>query len=155
MLALRRWSINNARPLKKIYRALENLLVRLHPVLERLGYRRVDKVFLGVEKIAKGVLFDSQSCGQCILDATGMACPMNCPKELRNGPCGGVREDGHCEVDPDMYCVWVLAWEGNKHLAEENFPIQQVQPPLDNRLRNTSAWLRKVRKRTNTNDLTG
>nr|WP_245947992.1 methylenetetrahydrofolate reductase C-terminal domain-containing protein [Halomonas montanilacus] len=28
-------------------------------------------------------------CGQCILSSTGMSCPMNCPKSLRNGPCGG------------------------------------------------------------------
>jgi hypothetical protein len=84
-----------------------------------------------------------------------MACPMNCPKSLRNGPCGGVRANGKCEVDPEMECVWVLAWEGNKRLGEQNYPIQVVQPPVDNRLRNTSAWLREVRKRTNTEDFTG
>jgi hypothetical protein len=84
-----------------------------------------------------------------------MACPMNCPKEMRNGPCGGVHADGKCEIEPEMACVWVLAWEGNKRLAEENYPIQTVQPAIDNRQRNTSAWLRAVRKRTNTSDLTG
>jgi hypothetical protein len=54
-----------------------------------------------------------------------------------------------------MDCVWVLAWEGNKRLGEQDYPIQVVQPPVDNRLRNTSAWLREVRKRTNTDELTG
>lgn len=155
MYALRRWSVNNARPLQKIYQGLENLLVKMHPVLEWLGYRRIDKAFLGVEKIAKGVLFDSRSCGQCILDATGMACPMNCPKELRNGPCGGVLPNGNCEVNPDMVCVWVLAWEGNKQLTDMDYPIQSVQPQVDNRLWNTSAWLRAVRERTDTKELTG
>ena len=29
-------------------------------------------------------------CGQCALPVTGYACPMTCPKQLRNGPCGGV-----------------------------------------------------------------
>ena len=38
-------------------------------------------------------------CGQCVLHSTGMTCPMTCPKTLRNGPCGGVREDGDCEVE--------------------------------------------------------
>jgi hypothetical protein len=155
MYALRRWSVHKARPLKRLYESLENILAKMHPALEWLGYRRMDKVFLGVEKIAKGVLFDSRSCGQCILGSTGMVCPMNCPKELRNGPCGGVGLDGKCEVKPEMVCVWVLAWEGNKRLAEEDQPIQIVQPAIDNRQRNTSAWLRAVRKRTNTSDITG
>ena len=152
MHALRQWSVNNARPLRVVYDGLENILVKMHPLFEWLGYRRIDKVVLGIEKVSKGVLFDSQSCGQCVLSSTGMACPMNCPKSLRNGPCGGVRADGTCEVDPEMVCVWVLAWEGNKRLGEQDLPIQVVQPPVDNRLRNTSAWLRMVRKRTNTED---
>ena len=44
---------------------------------------------------------DSQSCGQCIVGYTGLSCPMNCPKKMRNGPCGGVRPDGRCEVEPE------------------------------------------------------
>ena len=155
MYALRRWSVRHARSLNDLYDAVERALVKLHPVLAKLGYRRIDKAALGVEKVTKGVLFDSQSCGQCILGSTGMACPMNCPKELRNGPCGGVRADGKCEVLPDMDCVWVLAWEGNKRLGVTDYPIQVVQPPIDNRLRNTSAWLREVRKKTGTEETEG
>lgn len=147
MQALRRWSVRNARPLKALYEVLEDCLVNINPFLEWLGHWRIDKVVLGIEKLTKGALFDSQSCGQCILGSTGMACPMNCPKNIRNGPCGGVRANGKCEVDPRMDCVWVLAWEGNKRLGGQQYPIQVVQPPLDNRLRNSSAWLREVRKR--------
>ena len=155
MYALRRWSVRHARYLNELYEALENALVKLHPLFEKLGYRRIDKVVLGVEKVSKGLLFDSKSCGQCILGSSGMACPMNCPKELRNGPCGGVRADGKCEVLPDMDCVWLLAWEGNKRLGVTDYPIQVVQPPVDNRLRNTSAWLREVRRRTDTEETEG
>ncbi len=155
MYVLRRWSANNAKPLLAPYDGLENVLVKMHPLFEWLGYRRIDKWVLGVEKVSKGLLFDSQSCGQCILGSTGMACPMNCPKFLRNGRGGGVRADGKCEIDPEMKCVWVLAWEGNKRLGEQNYPIQVVQPPVDNRLHDTSAWLREVRKRTNADDFTG
>jgi hypothetical protein len=155
MYALRQWSVKNARPMKALYDGLEGVLLKLHPVFEWLGYRRIDKFVLGIEKVSKGLLFDSQSCGQCILGSTGMACPMNCPKSMRNGPCGGVRADGKCEVDPEMDCVWLLAWEGNKRLAEQSYPIQVVQPPVDNRLRNTSAWLREVRKLTKTDEHTG
>jgi hypothetical protein len=155
MYALRQWSVKNARPMRALYDGLEGILVKMHPLFEWLGYRRIDKFVLGIEKVSKGLLFDSQSCGQCILGSTGMACPMNCPKSMRNGPCGGVRADGKCEVDPEMDCVWLLAWEGNKRLAEQSYPIQVVQPPVDNRLRNTSAWLREVRKLTKTDEHTG
>ena len=153
MYALRRWSVRHAGSLKDFYESFENWLVKLHPAFEKLGYERLDKLVLGVEKMTKGALFDSQSCGQCILSSTGMACPMNCPKELRNGPCGGVRADGKCEVLPAMDCVWVLAWEGNKRLGIGNYPMQSVQPPVDQRVRNTSAWLREVRKRTGAEEI--
>ena len=72
---------------------------------------------------------------------------MNCPKTMRNGPCGGVRADGKCEVKPEMNCVWVEAWEGNKRLQEDEYPIQFLQPAIDNRKIGTSAWLREVRNR--------
>jgi hypothetical protein len=145
---MRSWSVRNARWLKRVYEGLETALVRLDPLLRRVGHKRLDKPFLAVEKMTKGVLFDSQSCGQCIVGFTGMSCPMNCPKHLRNGPCGGVRADGNCEIKPDMPCVWVLAWEGNKRFREDEYPIQVVQPAVDNRFLGTSAWLREVRHRT-------
>jgi hypothetical protein len=141
--------VKNARWLKHAYGALEALLVWLSPVLRRIGYERLDRPFAAVEKMTKGMLLDSQNCGQCIVGFTGMSCPMNCPKKLRNGPCGGVRPDGNCEVRPSMKCVWVLAWEGNKRFRENGYPIQTVQPAVDNRLVGTSAWLREVQLRTN------
>ena len=148
MYRMRAWSVRNARWLKHAYDGVETVLVWLNPLLRRIGHDRLDRPFVAVEKVTKGLLFDSQSCGQCIVGFTGLSCPMNCPKRLRNGPCGGVRANGRCEVKPDMPCVWVLAWEGNKHLREDDYPIQVVQPAVDNRLLGTSAWLREVRHRT-------
>ena len=147
MYRMRRWSVRNARWLKKLYHGIENGLSLCHPLFKRIGYKRLDKPFVVIEKMTKGILLDSQSCGQCIVGSTGLSCPMNCPKTMRNGPCGGVRADGKCEVKPEMDCVWVNAWEGNQQLSENEHPIQHVQPALDNRLRNTSAWLREVRIR--------
>lgn len=137
--------MRHARGLKQLYSAFEKVLLWLHPVFDKIGYQRLDRSFLVVEKVTKGALFDSQSCGQCVIGSTGLACPMNCPKSMRNGPCGGVRPDGKCEVDPEMDCVWVLAWEGNKQMTNAEYPIQFVQPPVDARLKDTSAWLRAVR----------
>lgn len=147
MYRMRSWSVRNARWLKKLYHGIESMLTFAAPLWRRIGYGRLDKPFLLLEKASKGFLFDSQSCGQCIVGFTGMSCPMNCPKTMRNGPCGGVRADGKCEVKPEMNCVWVLAWEGNKRLKENEYPIQFVQPAIDNRKIGTSAWLREVRRR--------
>lgn len=146
MYGRRRWSARNARWLSAAYRGLERFLILLHPLFARLGYTRLDPVFLLVEKPLKGFLFDSQSCGQCVLSETGMSCPNNCPKTMRNGPCGGVRPDGSCEVKPDMPCVWVLAWEGRQRMKQRGPAVNATLPAVDARLQNTSAWLRKVRE---------
>ena len=146
MKSVRLWSIRQSRWLKLVYEGIEATLTLLNPLLKRIGYERLDKPFAAVERTIKGFLFDSQSCGQCTLGSTGMACPMNCPKTLRNGPCGGVRANGNCEVDPDMVCVWVTSWEGSKLMGSPESTIQIIQAPVDVRLKGTSAWLRAVRK---------
>lgn len=145
MYRMRSWSVRHARWLKRLYAGVERALVSLDPIFRRIGYERLDKPFVAVEKLTKGFLLDSQNCGQCIVGFTGLSCPMNCPKKMRNGPCGGVRSDGHCEVDPAMTCVWVLAWEGNKRLQEDDYPLQVVQSPVDHQLIGSSAWLREAR----------
>ena len=153
MKRVRYWSVRNADWLHVVYQGLEKLLLALHPLLAKVGYRRLDAPFARVEKIVKGFLFDSKSCGQCTLGSTGLACPMNCPKTLRNGPCGGVRADGGCEIDPEMTCVWVTAWQGSQRVGQPDTTIQVIQPPLDSRLNGTSAWLREVRTKLGIKDL--
>ena len=144
---MRRWSARNARWLNALYESFEACLVALHPLFKLIGYQRLERGFAAVERVSKGFLFDSQSCGQCTLGSTGMVCPMNCPKTLRNGPCGGVRADGSCEVDPAMTCVWVVAWEGSRHLRDGEQAIQVIQNPVDIRLKGRSAWLRAARQK--------
>ena len=70
----------------------------------------IEAVFVQGEKITKGIVFDCKMCGDCVLHSTGMTCPMTCPKNLRNGPCGGVLANGHCEIVPEMMCVWVVGF---------------------------------------------
>ncbi len=144
---LRAWSVRNAALLEKIYATFERGLLALDPLFRAVGYERSEKPVAFVERHAKGLLFDCRMCGQCILTATGMSCPMTCPKQLRNGPCGGVRPNGTCEVIPDAPCVWVKAWEGSRNMAAGD-GILAVQPPVDQSLRETSSWLRVARRAT-------
>jgi hypothetical protein len=147
MYAVRLWSIRHARLMEGIYRLFEPTLVTLGPILSRIGYARLEMPVAAIERQVKGFLFDCQMCGQCALSSTGMSCPMNCPKNLRNGPCGGVRADGHCEVKPEMKCVWVAAWEGAQRMRA-CMVIVDGQKPVDHSLRGTSSWLRVVREKT-------
>lgn len=101
----------------------------------------VERILLPLEKISKEVVFDCRMCGQCILHETGLTCPMRCPKNLRNGPCGGVRPDGNCEVYPDKPCVWLLAVKRAGRLPLWHDRVGRLQPPVDWRLQSTSAWI--------------
>jgi len=148
MYAVRQWSVRHARGLNTFYKGFEATLVALAPLLRRVGYQRLERPVAALERGVKGLLFDCRMCGQCILSATGMSCPMNCPKNLRNGPCGGVRANGHCEVRPEMKCVWVQAVAGAQLIPEGAQALAQVQVAVDRRLQGKSSWLRVVRLRT-------
>jgi hypothetical protein len=102
---------------------------------------RLERLFVWLERWSKGALFDCRMCGQCVLHDTGMTCPMTCPKNLRNGPCGGVRLNGNCEIKPDMPCVWVQAWERSKRMPVYGGEILHIQVPVNHSLKDTSAWI--------------
>jgi hypothetical protein len=122
------------------YFVSRRLILATYPLLKRLRPRLAERALTRGEEQIKGYAFNCQMCGQCILHSTGMTCPMTCPKNLRNGPCGGVRPDGRCEVIPEMPCVWVQAWERSRQMLIYADQIQTVQPPLNRALQGTSAW---------------
>ncbi len=138
--SLRFWSVRHARLLETLYGALERTLLVGTPLLRRIGFGRLERPVAAAERALKGALFDCRMCGQCILSSTGMSCPMNCPKGMRNGPCGGVRSDGHCEVYSEMPCVWVQAWRGSRAM-QGGERILHSQAPVDHRLKGRSSWL--------------
>jgi len=140
---IRQWSVTHSRKLEAFYHSFEPVLVWLHPLFKTFGYGRLEKPVRILEKTIKGLMFDCQMCGRCALSKTGMSCPMNCPKSIRNGPCGGVRLDGNCEVKPEMRCVWVEAWRGSQQMRDSE-AIRQVQLPINNLLKDSSSWLRVV-----------
>jgi hypothetical protein len=72
---------------------------------------------------------------------------MNCPKNLRNGPCGGVRANGNCEVKPDMRCVWVEGFEGSERMVAGKSAIRVVQIAVDRQLEGRSSWLKVAQEK--------
>ena len=94
-ISLKYWSIRNSKLLEWFYNRFEAGFIKLHPLFKAIGYDRVEKPIAAFESAVKGVLFDCRMCGMCALSSTGMSCSMNCPKQLRNGPCGGVRANGN------------------------------------------------------------
>jgi len=97
--------------------------------------------FGNFEHINKVALFGCMDCGDCGLFDVAFLCPMSqCPKNQRNGPCGGSYE-GWCEVYPDRKCIWVKAYERLKGHKEENSIGDYIVPPCDWELTGTSSWL--------------
>ena len=80
----------------------------------------VKHLFESLEHLAKTALFHCMNCGDCALFDIAYVCPMSqCPKNQRNGACGGSYE-GWCEVYPnEKKCVWVQAYERYKAYHEE------------------------------------
>lgn len=82
-----------------------------------------------VERTIKGPLFGCRMCGNCLLQETAFICPMECPKGLRNGPCGGSTPE-HCYVDPSRPCIWYKIYERAEKMGRLD-RLMEVFPPLD------------------------
>lgn len=136
-----RWLRNHPRLLERAYQITLAAFTRLDPLIRRIGYSRASRLMRPVEEASKGAIFDCRMCGMCVLHSTGMICPMTCPKSLRNGPCGGVRANGHCEVIPEMMCVWVEAVARASQLSHHGPELLHIQPPLNHLLKDSSAWI--------------
>src|SRR5512134_192666 len=88
-----------------------------------------NRLLENLEYAIKGPLFGCRMCGNCMLQETAYICPMECPKGLRNGPCGGSTPDG-CYVDPTRPCVWHRIYERAERLGTTD-RLLEVLPPLD------------------------
>jgi methylenetetrahydrofolate reductase (NADPH) len=82
-----------------------------------------------IEIAIKGPLFGCRMCGNCLLQETAFICPMECPKGLRNGPCGGSTPE-KCYVDETRPCIWYKIYERSFKLGREEL-LLEVLPPLD------------------------
>lgn len=96
------------------------------------------------ERVVKGPLFGCRMCGNCLLQETAFICHMECPKGIRNGPCGGVN-NGYCYVDPTRRCAWHLIYERSRRMHREH-KLLEVLPPVDWDRAGTETWGEVVRK---------
>lgn len=136
-------SARRTRTLQSLYDSFCKVAPLFKPVITSLGTQRSGRLLARVERCVKGALFNCQMCGECVLSSTGMVCPMNCGKKLRNGPCGGVSDDCRCEVRPEMYCVWLSAYEGAVQTGDPT-AINRIQPPLDHGKQGSATWLKII-----------
>jgi hypothetical protein len=91
-----------------------------------------------IELAVKQPLFGCEACGNCVLGHLEYVCPQTCPKQMRNGPCGGT-QFGRCEV-VDRPCIWVDVYERAKAL-HRIADLKRFIPAPDRSLRGTSSWI--------------
>lgn len=108
----------------------------LYPIKreESLGRRTL----AAVERLVKGPLFGCRMCGNCLLQETAFICPMECPKGLRNGPCGGSTPQ-QCYVDESRPCIWYKIYDRSVRMGREEM-LLEVLPPLDWEKVGTETW---------------
>ncbi|NLC57065.1 MAG: hypothetical protein GX774_09530 [Armatimonadetes bacterium] len=108
---------------------------------------------LAAADVFKRRTFGCVQCGDCVADYLGytLCSQGRCYKELRNGPCGGSRIDGTCEVNPDQQCVWNLAYLAT--LAQHEDPrkfAETLVPPRDWSLNRTHSLANHYKHLDNT-----
>jgi 5-methyltetrahydrofolate--homocysteine methyltransferase len=97
-----------------------------------------------VERRVKGAMFGCRMCGNCLLQETAYICPMECPKGLRNGPCGGSTPEG-CYVEPRRPCIWHRIYERAERRGTSD-RLLEVQPPLDWGRVGRETWFEVLQK---------
>jgi methylenetetrahydrofolate reductase (NADPH) len=117
---------------------LRRALTRLFAWIDRR--RGAAALFERAELAIKKPLFGCQACGNCVLGHLEYVCPQTCPKQMRNGPCGGT-DGGRCEVTPDKPCIWVAVYDRARTSPGGLDGLRTYVPPPDRRLRETSSWI--------------
>jgi len=111
---------------------------------ETFGKRLLAKI----EICVKGPLFGCRMCGNCLLQETALICPMECPKGMRNGPCGGITPEKNCYVDETRRCIWYSIYK-RAHKTGREKTLLEILPPLDWNKVGTETWgdvVRQIKK---------
>jgi methylenetetrahydrofolate reductase (NADPH) len=116
-----------------------------YPFMKETFIRRLQA---NIEILIKGPVFGCRMCGNCLLQETAFICPMECPKGMRNGPCGGVTQEKNCYVDETRKCVWHAIYIRARKTGRQE-TLLEVLPPLDWSKVGTETWgnvVKQVRK---------
>ena len=116
--------------------ALRRALTAVFRWIDR--YRPLRDAFERLEYWGKRPLFGCEACGNCVLGSMEYVCPQTCPKQMRNGPCGGPF-DGRCEV-VEQPCIWVEVYQ-RAEAAQRVADLYTFIPAPDRRLFGTSSWI--------------
>ena len=114
----------------------------MQKLCKKIDGKKSGEIFKKLEHIIKVANFECMDCGDCALMDVAFICPMSqCPKNQRNGPCGGSYQ-GWCEVYPNKKkCVWVRAYDRLKVYNEQDSIQDNVVPPVNWDLFHTSSWI--------------
>jgi len=119
-----------------LFKPIQKLLQRVDssPFLYRLLH--------SFERWIKSLLYGCKDCGDCALFDAAYLCPVSqCPKDQRNAPCGGSYL-GWCEVYPnEKQCIWVKAYVRLKSRGEEDAIGENIVPPCNWDLWQSSSWI--------------
>lgn len=113
----------------------------LFPVMRKIYKGRKNPRKHGFEHLVKVITNDCKDCGDCAMFELAYLCPMSqCPKNQRNGACGG-SYNGWCEVFPnEKKCIYVRAYARLKKYGEEGTLDGYHIPPANWDLYQTSSW---------------
>src|SRR5664280_438151 len=102
----------------------------------------LESAFTKCEQIIKGLTNECRHCGDCAMLDLAYLCPMSqCAKNQRNGPCGGSCE-GWCEAYFNQRkCIYVLAYERLKAHGADQSLGEDLVPPVNYDLNETSSWI--------------
>jgi methylenetetrahydrofolate reductase (NADPH) len=154
--------LNSTKPARKTQKSFPTLIYLLSRIIHALIFKPASLLFKPArrlmrfidsskfwyralhffERFSKTALYSCKDCGDCALFDAAYLCPMSqCPKDQRNAPCGGSFH-GWCEVYPqEKLCIWVRAYLRLKAQNKEDEIGENIVPPCNWDLWQTSSWI--------------
>ncbi len=125
-----------------LYEPGKNLYGAMKTLCGKVQGSSMEGIFHRLEHLVKVALFDCRDCGDCALIDAAYLCPMSqCPKNQRNGACGGSFQ-GWCEVYPGKRrCIYVRAYDRLESHGREGQLEEDIAPPCNWDLYQTSSWI--------------
>ncbi len=93
--------------------------------LRKFFFAHADNQTARNRRFWKVLLAGCRTCNQCRLPSTFYVCPEHCPKKVSNGPCGGVKSNGDCEIGNfeciHSYKMRLALWQKKMFRLEDEY----------------------------------